>query len=184
MAYSTLSSPLGPLDQMHLFHNNGVRDGRLTFTDITAQAGLMGETGGLNLVLTDYNNDGRLDILVLRGGWWGKQGKYPMSLLRNNGVKDGQVTFEDVTEQARSSCPPSHPDRTAWADFDNDGWLDLFVAHESKPDGPNPSQLFHNNHDGTFTEIAAPSGLANLGSSKEWLGATSTMTAAPISTSR
>ena len=91
-------SSSGPLDQMHLFHNNGVKDGRLTFTDITAQAGLMGETGGLNLVLTDYNNDGRPDILVLRGGWWGKQGKYPMSLLRNNGVKDGQVTFEDVTE--------------------------------------------------------------------------------------
>jgi hypothetical protein len=155
-------SSSGPLDQMHLFHNNGVKDGRLTFTDITAQTGLMGETGGLNLVLTDYNNDGRPDILVLRGGWWGKQGKYPMSLLRNNGVKDGQVTFEDVTEQAKLMS--LHPTQTAaWADFDNDGWLDLFVAHESKPDDPNPSQLFHNNHDGTFTEVAAPSGLGNLG---------------------
>jgi len=144
----------GPLDQMHLFHNNG--DG--TFRDVTRRAGLIGETGGLNLVLTDYNNDGHPDILVLRGGWWGKQGCYPMSLLRNNG--DG--TFDDVTEQA--GLLSAHPTNTAaWADFDNDGWLDLFVGHESKPDDPHPSQLFHNNHDGTFTEIAAPSGLADLG---------------------
>ncbi len=155
-------SSSGPLDQMHLFRNNGVKDGQLSFTDITAQAGLLGETGGLNLVLTDYNNDGRPDILVLRGGWWGKQGKYPMSLLRNNGTKNGQVTFDDVTEQA--GLMSLHPTQTAaWADFDNDGWLDLFVAHESKPDDPNPSQLFHNNHDGTFTEIAGPSGMADLG---------------------
>jgi FG-GAP-like repeat/ASPIC and UnbV len=155
-------SSSGPLDQMHLFHNDGMKDGRPSFTDITAQAGLLGETGGLNLVLTDYNNDGRPDILVLRGGWWGKQGKYPLSLLRNNGVKDGVVTFEDVTEQAGLMSP--HPTQTAaWADFDNDGWLDLFVGHESTTDDPNPSQLFHNNRDGTFTEIGAASGLANLG---------------------
>jgi FG-GAP-like repeat/ASPIC and UnbV len=155
-------SSSGPLDQMHLFRNNGVKDGQVSFTDISAQAGLLGETGGLNLVLTDYNNDGRPDILVLRGGWWGKQGKYPMSLLRNNGVKNGQVTFDDVTEQA--GLMSLHPTQTAaWADFDNDGWLDLFVGHESRPDDLNPSQLFHNNHDGTFTEMAGPSGLVNFG---------------------
>jgi hypothetical protein len=155
-------SSSGPLDQMHLFRNNGVRDGQVSFTDISAQSGLLGETGGLNLVLTDYNNDGRPDILVLRGGWWGKQGKYPLSLLRNNGVKNGQVTFDDVTEQAGLMSP--HPTQTAaWADFDNDGWLDLFVGHESRPDDSNPSQLFHNNHDGTFTEIAGPGGLADFG---------------------
>jgi hypothetical protein len=59
-----------PLDQMHLFHNQG--DG--TFKDVTAEAGLTGEVGGLNAVVTDYNNDGHPDILVLRGGWWGKSG--------------------------------------------------------------------------------------------------------------
>jgi hypothetical protein len=152
----------GPLDQMHLFHNNGIKDGQLSFSDVTAQAGLLGETGGLNLVLTDYNNDGLPDVLVLRGGWWGKQGEYPMSLLRNNGVKDGHVTFDDVTEQA--GLLSLHPTQTAaWGDFDNDGWLDLFAGHESTPEDPHPSQLFHNNRNGTFTEIGALSGLENLG---------------------
>ncbi len=149
-----LVSSSGPLDQMHLFHNNG----NGTFSDRTRQSGLMGETGGLNLVLTDYNNDGLPDVLVLRGGWWGKQGCYPLSLLRNNG--DG--TFDDVTEQAHLLS--AHPTNTAAvADFDNDGWLDIFVGHESTPSDPHPSQLFHNNHDGTFTEIGAASGLSALG---------------------
>ncbi|WP_263380967.1 CRTAC1 family protein [Granulicella paludicola] len=144
----------GPLDQMRLFHNNG--DG--TFTDVTKKSGLMGETGGLNLVMTDYNNDGHVDVLVLRGGWWGKQGRYPMSLLKNNG--DG--TFDDVTVQA--GLMSEHPTNTAaWADFDGDGWLDLFVGHESSKDDPQPSQLFRNNHDGTFTEVGAASGLSDLG---------------------
>ena len=147
-------SSSGPLDQMHLFHNSG--DG--TFSDVTRASGLEGETGGLNLVLTDYNNDGHPDVLVLRGGWWGKQGCYPMSLLRNN----GHGTFDDVTEAA--GLLSLHPTQTAaWADYDNDGWLDLFVGHESKPDDPHPSELFHNNRNGTFTEVAQSSGLAELG---------------------
>ena len=144
----------GPLDQMRLFHNNG--DG--SFRDVTAEAGLLGETGGLNLVLTDYNNDGYPDVLVLRGGWWGKAGMYPMSLLKNN----GNGTFDDVTEAA--GLMSLHPTQTAaWADFDNDGLLDLFVGHESKKDDAHPSQLFHNNGDGTFTDIGVASGLAELG---------------------
>jgi hypothetical protein len=151
-------SSSGPLDQMHLFHNNG--DG--TFSDVTRRSGLMGETGGLNLVLTDYNNDGLPDVLVLRGGWWGRQGLYPMSLLRNNG--DG--TFDDVTEAA--GLLSAHPTNTAAvADFDNDGWLDIFVGHEQSastdPADHHPSQLFHNNHDGTFTDLAVASGLDHLG---------------------
>jgi hypothetical protein len=147
-------SSSGPLDQLRLFHNNG--DG--TFADWTVRAGLTGETGGLNIVSTDYNNDGHPDVLVLRGGWWGKFGEYPMSLLRNN----GNGTFDDVTEEAGLMSP--HPTQTAaWADYDNDGWLDLFVGHESTPSDPHPSQLFHNNRDGTFTEVGAANGLASLG---------------------
>jgi hypothetical protein len=148
----------GPLDQMRLFHNNG--DG--TFTDRTEAAGLLGETGGLNIVATDFDNDGHIDLLVLRGGWWGAYGQYPMSLLHNRG--DG--TFEDVT--VKSGLYSAHPTQTAaWADYDGDGWLDLFVGHESEtgPDGKllHPSQMFHNNHDGTFTEVGAQMGLDNLG---------------------
>jgi hypothetical protein len=147
-------SSSGPLDQLHFFHNNG--DG--TFDDRTREAGLTGEVGGLNIVATDYNNDGHPDVLVLRGGWWGKYGEYPMSLLRNN----GNGTFDDVTEEAGlMSLQPTQT--AAWADYDNDGWVDLFVGHESKADDPYPSQLFHNNRDGTFTEVGANNGLSSLG---------------------
>ncbi len=145
-----VTSTSDPLGNMHLFHNNG--DG--TFTDRTREAGLTGEIGGLNMVLTDFDNDGHPDILVLRGAWWGHFGEYPMSLLHNRG--DG--TFEDVTVKA--GLLVFGPTQTAaWADYDNDGYLDLFVGHESQPaqDGKPaehfPSQLFHNNGDGTFTEV-------------------------------
>jgi hypothetical protein len=146
----------GPTDQMHLFHN----DGRGGFVDVTRSSGLMGETGGLNLVVTDFNNDGHKDVLVLRGAWWGKDGCYPMSLLKNN----GNGTFDDVTEAAGLlSFAPTQT--AAWADFDRDGWLDLFVGHESNPaqGDAHPSQLFHNNHDGTFTEMGNASHLGELG---------------------
>jgi tetratricopeptide (TPR) repeat protein len=144
-------SSSGPLDPMHFYHNNG--DG--SFTDRTKEAGLGDEIGGLNLVLTDYNNDGHPDVLVLRGAWWKNFGEYPLSLLRNNG--DG--TFDDVTEEA--GLLTAGPTQTAaWADYDGDGWLDLFVGHESGPEpgaaNVHPCQLFHNNHDGTFTLVTAP----------------------------
>ena len=147
-------SSSGPLDQLRFFHNNG--DGM--FTERTKEAGLTGEVGGLNLVAADFDNDGHPDVLVLRGGWWKEHGKYPMSLLHNNG--DG--TFEDVTKKA--GLMSLHPTQTAaWADFDNDGWLDLFVGHEQTGAEKHPSQLFHNNHDGTFSEVGAANGLADLG---------------------
>ena len=117
--------------------------------DRTKEAGLTGEVGGLTMVAADYDNDGHPDLLVLRGGWWREHGKYPLSLLHNNG--DG--TFDDVTKKA--GLMSLHPTQTAaWADFDNDGWLDLFVGHETTGPEKHPSQLFHNNHDGTFTEVA------------------------------
>jgi hypothetical protein len=147
-------SSSGPLDPLHLFHNSG--DG--TFSDRSREAGLTGEMGGLNLVVTDYNNDGHPDVLILRGGWWGKHGKYPMSLLRNN----GNGTFDDVTEEA--GLLSIHPTQTAaWADFDNDGFLDVYVGHESAKEDPHPSQLFHNNGNGTFTEVSAPNHLSEMG---------------------
>ncbi len=147
-------SSQGPMDPLRYFHNNG--DG--TFTERTREAGLLGETGGLNLIHADYNNDGHPDVLVLRGGWLGKHGQYPMSLLRNN----GNGTFDDVTEEA--GLLSLHPTQTAaWADYDNDGWLDLFVGHEERAGESHPSALYHNNGDGTFTDIAPMLGLDHLG---------------------
>ena len=157
--FDLVVSSSGPMDQLRYFHNNG--DG--SFTDQTRAAGLEGITGGLNLIHADFDNDGHPDILVLRGGWWGKHGKYPCSLLRNNGPNaKGQITFSDVTESA--GLMSLHPTQTAaWADFDGDGWLDLFIGHESSKEESHPSALFHNNHDGTFTDIAPQAGLADMG---------------------
>ncbi len=69
-----LISSQGPTDHMHYYHNNG--DG--TFTDRTKEAGLEDEIGGLNIVETDYNNDGQPDFMVLRGAWWRQYGAYPL----------------------------------------------------------------------------------------------------------
>jgi tetratricopeptide (TPR) repeat protein len=126
---------------MHYFRNKG--DG--TFEDCSSKAGLSGQLGGLNILQADYNNDGCVDILVLRGGWELPQRK---SLLRNN--CDG--TFTDVTEKAGLAQPTS-TQTAVWADINNDGLLDLYVGNEG---GPN--QLFLNNGDGTFKDISRGSG--------------------------
>jgi hypothetical protein len=149
-----VTSSWGLQDQIHYFHN----DGNGLFTDRTKDAGLLGITGGLNIVQADFDNDGHLDILVARGAWLFDQGHHPLSLLRNRG--DG--TFEDVTEKA--GLLRFHPTQAvAWADFDGDGWLDLFVGNESSPEDPHPCELFRNRHDGTFVNVAADVGVANVG---------------------
>ncbi|MDP9081192.1 MAG: CRTAC1 family protein, partial [Bacteroidota bacterium] len=136
-------------EHMHYFRNN--RNG--TFTDLAGPSGLGRLTGGLNIIQTDYNNDGLKDIFVLRGAWKGKFGKEPNSLLRNN----GNGTFTDVTVQ--SGLLSLHPTQTAtWADFNNDGWLDVFIGNESEDGDVNPSELYINNKNGTFTEMAAQAG--------------------------
>ncbi|RIL11562.1 hypothetical protein DCC79_04425, partial [bacterium] len=150
-------SSFGFNEPLRFFRNEG--DG--TFTDRSSAAGLDGLFGGLHVVQTDYDNDGFLDLFVPRGSWLGEEGLHPNSLLRNNG--DG--TFTDVTEAA--GLLTFHPTQVAaWADFDGDGWLDLFVGNESIPADvipaalgqedtskrpTHPSELYRNNHDGTFT---------------------------------
>lgn len=133
-------------DQLRFFHNNG--DG--TFTERTKETGLTGEVGGINLLQADYNNDGFVDLLVLRGVG------LPTSLLRNNG--DG--TFDDVTEQAGLRGASSQT--AVWFDYDGDGYLDLFVGGTAT----RPCALYRNNGNGTFTECAAAVGLALLGNIK------------------
>jgi VCBS repeat protein/ASPIC/UnbV protein len=140
--------------QLRLFRNNG--DG--TFTERTKEAGLLGEVGGLNMISCDYNNDGLMDVLVLRGAWLASEGHYPVSLLRNN----GDFTFTDVTEEA--GLLRLHPTGTAvWFDYNGDGWLDLFIGNETQRGDVNTCELFRNNGDGTFTECAAEHGLDVVG---------------------
>lgn len=147
--------------QMRFYRNN--QDG--TFSDRTEQAGLLGFFGGLNMVQADYNNDGNTDIFVLRGAWLSNNGLHPNSLLRNN----GNATFTDVTFEAGLG-KVHFPTKTAgWADYDNDGDLDLFIGNESKAPPPStrpgegdvsaPNQLFRNNGNGTFTDVAKAAGL-------------------------
>jgi hypothetical protein len=130
-----------------LYRNRG--DG--AFEERTKGSGLDTQLGGLYCVQTDYNNDGRADIFVCRGGWT-EVAQRP-SLLRNNG--DG--TFTDVTAQAGLDMPIGSQ-VAVWADYDNDGRLDLFVGGET-----GRSFLYHNRGDGTFEEVAAAAGVANAG---------------------
>jgi hypothetical protein len=149
-----IASSWGPGDQIRFYVNQG--DG--TFADKTTEAGLTGLTGGLNTNHADYNNDGFVDVLVLRGAWYGEDGKIPNSLLKNNG--DG--TFTDVTVEAGllSYAPTQN---AAWADFNNDGWLDLFIGNESAKDGPTHlCEFYFNNGDGTFTNRVNETGLGQF----------------------
>jgi tetratricopeptide (TPR) repeat protein len=140
--FDIVTSDYGECAPMHYFHNNG----NGTFTDRTAQAGLADQLGGLNLIQTDYNNDGCLDIFVLRGAWESPQRP---SLLRNN--CDG--TFTDVTTASGLNLP-MQTQTAVWADIDNDGFLDLFVGDEN-----GPSHLFRNKGDGTFEDISHAAGI-------------------------
>jgi hypothetical protein len=141
--------------QLRFFVNKG--NGH--FVERTDEAGLRGITGGLNMSQTDYDNDGFLDVYIVRGAWLGEGGKAPDSLLHNNG--DG--TFFDRTESSGvlSFCPALS---AVWADFTNDGWLDLFVGQEtSTTQATFPAELYVNRGDGTFVECAKASGIAVTG---------------------
>jgi hypothetical protein len=139
--------------RIRLFRNNA----NGTFSEVTEAAGLMEILGGCNMVQADYNNDGHLDVFVLRGGWFFAGGRHPNSLLRNQG--DG--TFVDVTFDAGLADKDFPTQSAAWSDFDHDGDLDLYVGNESTRKLSAPSNLFRNNGDGTFTDVAHDAGVTN-----------------------
>jgi hypothetical protein len=168
--------PTGPLPlKGRLFRNDldvhadGTRT--LRFTDVTASSGIEAAGYGMGVAAGDYNNDGCIDLYVTSLGG-------PNQMFRNN--CDG--TFTDVSSL-------THTDDSGWSvsaafvDYDRDGWLDLFVGHylsySLKSDVPcfsvagrrdycpprlytaQPSRLYHNNRDGTFSDVTAASGLAS-----------------------
>ena len=151
-----------------LYHNNG--DG--TFTDVTAKAGVGGSGWCTGACFVDYDRDGRLDLIVTRYLEWDfssnvfcgehKPGyraychpdqfnAISYLVFHNNG--DG--TFTDVSKKCGLAGSPGKALGVAIHDFDADGWPDVFVANDSVAE-----QLFHNNHDGTFSEVALLAGLA------------------------
>ena len=138
-----ITSSYDMCESLHYFHNNG--DG--TFTERTHEAGLADQKGGLDLIQGDYNNDGCMDILVLRGGW-----QFPMrkSLLRNN----CNGTFTDVTDQSGLGKTVTQTQTAVWVDINNDGLLDLFIGNENEP-----ARLFLNQGDGTFKDISHTAGI-------------------------
>src|SRR5215831_6217647 len=196
-----LTSSMDMCQPLRYFHNNG--DG--TFTDRAREAGLSKQLGGLNIIQTDYNNDGCTDFLVLRGGW-----EFPerLSLLKNNcdgtftdvtdpsglgdalvasqtavwadinndGLLDllvgnesggnqlflnkGDGTFENISRKARIDNKPGQIKSVVAADYDNDGYVDFYVT-----DYLGENHLYHNNHNNTFTDVAAQAGVAGLGPS-------------------
>lgn len=152
---TSTGDPAGPI----VFYRNL---GNGQFQDDSASSRLNDQLGGLNCLAADYDNDGDMDILVLRGAWLFDDGLMRNSLLRKN--SDG--TFQDVTREAGLAEPAYPTQAAAWGDFDNDGDLDLYVGNESRMEIKNdladfPSQLFINNGNGTFTDVAKTAGVTN-----------------------
>ncbi len=163
-----ITSTWDPCGAMKAFRNRGNGE----FEDVSVAWGMTGQLGGLNLVQADFDNDGMLDLLILRGAWLGVDGRMRNSLLRND-LKRGARRFVDVTAAAGMAFPAYPTQAGAWADYDGDGDLDLYVGNEAtavavdplqlfgRTGNSYPSQLFRNNGDGTFTDVARAAGVAN-----------------------
>jgi hypothetical protein len=147
----------------HLYRNNG----NGTFTDVTKKAGLAPDMYGIAVAAADYDNDGFVDLLVTGYG--------KTVLYHNNG--DG--TFTDVTEKAGLKVD-GWAISSSWLDYDKDGCLDLFVGRYVQFDPkyrnfyaadnypgpldyePNTNRLYHNNCNGTFTDVTDKSGIGEF----------------------
>lgn len=148
------TSTSNPAEALHYSRNRG--DG--SFEDRSKEANLEGLFGGLNLLSGDYDGDGWTDVFVLRGAWLaGQRGQIPKSLLQN---RNGG-SFLDVTQRAGLNEVTYPSQAAAFADYDLDGDLDLYVGSEALPDDPFPGLLYQNQGNGTFRDVAAAAGVEN-----------------------
>jgi hypothetical protein len=151
-----------------LFRNNLIETGTLSFSDVTDASGMRTSGYGMGVATGDFDNDGFVDLYVTSFG--------TSQLFHNN----GNGTFTDVSKASRTAVA-GWSVSAAFFDYDRDGWPDLFVGTYLQyslelntkcfsPSGavdyctpntyrPQPSRLFHNNHDGTFTDVTAKSGI-------------------------
>jgi enediyne biosynthesis protein E4 len=155
-----------------LYHNNG--DG--TFTDVTTEAGI-GNSGrwASSAAWFDYDNDGRLDVVIANYVDWSPERNFycgdhgpglrsychpddfnpePPTLFHNN----GNGTFADVSKSSGLGLKSGNGLGVVTFDYDNDGWQDIFIANDHMP-----NFLFHNNRDGTFSEVGYLAGVAVSG---------------------
>jgi len=151
----------------HLFRNLG--NGR--FADVTAKAGVADPGFSASAVWFDYDNDGKLDLFVAHYIEWSMETDEYCSLDSKNKSyctpqrykgqsstlfhNRGDGTFENVTKRAGLYDPTGKALGVALLDYDNDGWLDLFVSNDTEP-----NKLYHNNHNGTFTDVGVAAGVA------------------------
>jgi hypothetical protein len=151
----------------HLFHNLG--NGK--FADVTAKAGVGDPGFSASAVWFDYDNNGKLDLFVAHYIEWSIATDQYCSLDNKNKSyctpqtykgqsstlfhNKGDGTFENVTKKAGLYDPTSKSLGVALLDYDNDGWLDLFVSNDTEP-----NKLYRNNRDGTFTDVAVAAGVA------------------------
>lgn len=166
------------------FHNNG--DG--TFTDISLTAGVFGAESALSVAMADINNDGLLDIFIASPGHIPLL--YPPGESHSNKLylNNGDLTFTDITESAGvtglytniyGSIVSDGACVVGFSDYNNDAWQDIIVGncnafwplentdHLPIPVRPTPFNLYRNNGDNTFTDVASSSGLNKLGF---WMG--------------
>jgi enediyne biosynthesis protein E4 len=151
----------------HLFHNLG--NGK--FADVTAKAGVASPGFSASAVWFDYDNDGKLDLFVTHYIEWSPEKDQYCTLDNKNKSyctpqtykgesshlyhNKGNGVFEDVTKRAGLADPTSKALGVALLDFDNDGWIDLFVSNDTEP-----NKLYRNNRDGTFTDVGVNVGVA------------------------
>jgi len=155
------------LDGSHLFHNLG--NGK--FADVTVRSGVSSPGFATGAAWFDYDNDGKLDLIVAHYVEWspstdqtcsldGKHKSYcTPELYKGQSVtlyhNEGNGRFKEVTKAAGLYDPSSKSLGIALIDYDNDGWLDLLITNDTQA-----NKLYHNNHNGTFTETGFAAGVA------------------------